>query len=287
MKAWRSRRHNADSYVLFPLTKFAAMPIHSRCTDPPAGEVANEGFPRFGTGLSRRKLVAAAAVSAVLPAFPGFVHAKDGNQPSRLPAVAPPALRFFDPAEVVFVNAAIARLIPADALGPGALEAGVAVFIDHQLAGPFGQAADWYMEGPWSDGTKQQGYQSKRTPAEVYRAAIAAIDTQTRHDTNRDFASLSGSDQDGLLHKLESGDLDLGDVSAKSFFDLLWQNTQEGYFADPIYLGNQGFAGWKLIGYPGPRYNYDGAIEKFGQRYPLPTVGLMGRDPTRQPTGPL
>ncbi len=232
-------------------------------------------------------MVAAGAVSALLPAFPGFVLAKDGNQPSRLPTVAPAALQFFNPAEIVFVNAAIARLIPPDALGPGALEAGVTVFIDHQLAGPFGKATDWYMEGPWADGIKQQGYQSKLTPGEVYRAAIAAIDTHTRHDTNKDFASLAGGDQDDLLHQLESGDLDLDGVSGKSFFTLLWQNTQEGFFADPIYFGNQGFAGWKLIGYPGPRYNYDGAIEKFGQRYPLPTVGLMGRDPSRQPTRPL
>ena len=54
------------------------------------------------------------------------------------------------------------------------------------------------------------------------------------------------------------------------------------YFADPMYEGNRGFAGWKLVGYPGPRYNYDNEIRHYGQPYPLPTVGLLGRDPSRR-----
>ncbi|MEO8630878.1 MAG: gluconate 2-dehydrogenase subunit 3 family protein [Betaproteobacteria bacterium] len=204
--------------------------------------------------------------------------------PAALPMpAAPDRLTFFTPDEVVFVAAAIARLIPSDALGPGAVEAGVTMFIDHQLAGPFGQATDWYMAGPWADGTREQGYQTRRTPAEVYRAAIPAINRHSGTTWNKTFAGLSSGQQDDLLHALEDGELDLGDVSAKTFFTLLWENTQEGFFADPIYLGNRGFAGWKLIGYPGPRYNYDEAIRHYGERYPLPTVGLLGRDPSKRP----
>ena len=33
------------------------------------------------------------------------------------------------------------RLIPLDDIDPGAKDAGVALFIDHQLAGPFGRGA--------------------------------------------------------------------------------------------------------------------------------------------------
>ncbi len=202
--------------------------------------------------------------------------------------VGPGHLTFFDPVESTFIDAAIARLIPADELGPGALGAGVTLFIDHQLAGPFGHATDWYMSGPWSDGTEQQGYQQRRTPAEVYRAAIPAIDAHSQKSSGKSFAALAAGQQDDLLHALEQDKLHLGDaVSGKTFFALLWQNTQEGFFADPIYLGNRNFAGWKLIGYPGPRYNYDGAIRHYGEAFPLPTVGLMGRDPSRQSAGPL
>ena len=210
------------------------------------------------------------------------------DNPARLPSPgASRSFEFFSPGEVSFIDAAVDRLIPSDALGPGAVEAGVTVFIDHQLQGPYGRAADWYMQGPWADGTPQQGYQRRRTPAEVYRAAIVAVDDHSRRSSNKVFAALDGNEQDELLHALEDGTHGLGDVSAETFFTLLWQNTQEGFFADPLYLGNRNFIGWKLIGYPGPRYNYDAAIRHYGERFPLPNVGLMGRDPSRQPTGLL
>jgi len=48
---------------------------------------------------------------------------------------------FFTPGEAAFVEAASERMIPADELGPGAIEAGVPIFIDRQLAGDFGKAA--------------------------------------------------------------------------------------------------------------------------------------------------
>lgn len=238
------------------------------------------------TWLDRRQVLAGAAGSMLLLAtWPQFSRAAAGaaSNPATLPPVpdVPYRLAFFNEAEAAFIDGAIARLIPADALGAGAVEAGVTQFIDRQLAGPFGQATDWYMTGPWADGTTEQGYQRRRTPAEVYRAAIRAIDEHVRKTSGKAFAALPGTVQDDLLHALEDGKLDLGDVSADTFFTLLWQNTQEGYFADPLYLGNRGFTGWKLIGYPGPRYNYDGAIRHFGQPYPEPTVGLLGRDPLK------
>ena len=79
---------------------------------------------------------------------------------------------FFSAAEVAFVDAAVARLIPADELGPGAKEAGVTYFIDQQLFGGWGAMAKMYRQGPHPEGTPQQGYQSPLTPQEIYRAAI-------------------------------------------------------------------------------------------------------------------
>ena len=52
---------------------------------------------------------------------------------------------FFTPTEAAFIEAAVARLIPDDDLGPGALKAGVPTFIDRQLAGDYGRAASWYL----------------------------------------------------------------------------------------------------------------------------------------------
>ena len=194
---------------------------------------------------------------------------------------APGAFPFFTPIEFTWVNAAVARLIPNDQLGPGAKEAGVAAFIDRQLAGPYGRAETWYMRGPWKEGTKQQGYQLRLTPAQLYRTAIADVDAWCSKNNQRPFAEQDAAAQDKLLQGLESGDIELARAPAKEFFQMLLQNTVEGFLADPMYGGNRDFVGWKLIGFPGPRYNYIAEIDQYGKRYGMPTVGLLGRDGAR------
>ncbi len=194
-------------------------------------------------------------------------------------SAASAAPTFLQPSERDFVRAAIARLIPKDDLGPGALEAGVDVFIDAQLAGPFGQAAGQYMKGPFHLGAKEQGYQLPFTPAQIYRLCIPRVDKHCRDQHGAPFAQLNAQQQDQVLHDLQDGKIDLGEIPSTSFFGLLWQNTKEGFFADPIYGGNRDFIGWKLIGYPGPRYNYVNEIERYGQPYKQPYTSLAGRDP--------
>jgi gluconate 2-dehydrogenase gamma chain len=50
-----------------------------------------------------------------------------------------------------------------------------------------------------------------------------------------------------------------------------------GFFADPLYGGNRDMVGWKMIGYPGARYNYLDWVERHNERFPLPPVSLIGR----------
>jgi gluconate 2-dehydrogenase gamma chain len=185
---------------------------------------------------------------------------------------------FFSAAERSFVEAATERLIPDGDDGLGARAANVAVFIDRQLGGAFGQAAAWYMQGPFAKGTPEQGYQLGLTPAQLYRAAIADIDAHCRGKLGQAFAALAASDQDATLHALEKGEIDLPHASAKDFFDMLLKNTQEGFLADPLYGGNRDFTGWRLLGFPGPRYNYVAEITQYGKSYALPPVGLLGRN---------
>jgi gluconate 2-dehydrogenase gamma chain len=185
---------------------------------------------------------------------------------------------FLTDAEKRFVDAAVARLIPNDDLGAGAKEAGVTTFIDRQLAGAYGRADSWYMQGPWQDGVPSQGYQSRLNPAQMYRTAIAAID---RHCTNsysgKSFADLLPDEQDKVLGGLESGDITLDGANAKTFFELFLQNTIEGFFSDPIYGGNRDMVGWTLIGFPGARYDYRDYVSKYGEKFPLPPIGIAGR----------
>lgn len=235
--------------------------------------------------FSRRTLLKSSMLSAIaslLGPVPGVTR-KAFADPLLPRPVVPEGYRYFTSAEVAFIDAAVSRLIPSDDLGPGAREAGVTVFLDRQLAGAYGQARSWYMRGPWRDGTKQQGYQLKLTPAQLYRTAISAADEYCRKQYgNHGFAQLKSEEQDEVLRRLEEGEVKLGAVPGKQFFDLLHKNTIEGFFADPLYGGNRNFIGWKLIGFPGPRYNYYAEIERYGERYRMPTVGLLGRDGTHK-----
>jgi gluconate 2-dehydrogenase gamma chain len=184
---------------------------------------------------------------------------------------------YFTADELAFVNAILDRLIPSDALGPGARAAGVAWFIDQQLAGPYGRAERWYMQGPWREGTPEQGYQLRATPAQLYRQGIQAVDAYCRKNySNRSFAKLAADDQEKLMHAMDEGQLKLSSAPTKEFFKMLQQNAIEGYLADPMYGGNRDFAGWKLIGFPGPRYNYMQEITQYGRRYNRPFIGLNG-----------
>jgi gluconate 2-dehydrogenase gamma chain len=201
------------------------------------------------------------------------------------PSVRSRASVYLSSAEKSFVDAATQRLIPADALGGGADEAGITHFIDLQLAGAYGRAERWYMQGPWPPGTDQQGFQLKYTPAQIYREAIAGVDAHCQQQYGKPFAQLASAQQDEVLHALEGGKVKLAHVPAKTFFALLWQNTQEGFLADPAYGGNRDFTGWKLIGFPGPRYNYVEEIEQFGQPYNQPFVSLVGRNPSAHEPG--
>ena len=153
--------------------------------------------------------------------------------------------------EIRFLEAAVEHLIPTDDLGPGARDAGVVVYIDRQLAGSWGTHGRNYRAGPWMEGTPQQGYQSRFTPQEVYRIAIREIDNHCRTAFGRSFAQLSHDAQLHLLQQLEKDAIALPSLSSKFFFDLLWRNTDEGYFADPLYGGNRDMVGWKLLGFPG------------------------------------
>jgi gluconate 2-dehydrogenase gamma chain len=166
-------------------------------------------------------------------------------------SAVPHAYGYLIEPEVRFLEAAVERLIPTDELGPGAKDAGVVVFIDRQLCSVWGTHGRNYRSGPWLEGTPEQGFQSRLTPQEIYRAAIRETNDHCRKTYDRNFEFLKAEQQDEVLKALEHGKVDLPSLSAKLFFDLLLRNTEEGFFADPMYGGNRDKVGWKLVGFPG------------------------------------
>ena len=83
--------------------------------------------------------------------------------------------------------------------------------------------------------------------------------------------------QDEALTALDGGEVKLPD-SLRDFFDLLLQNTKEGYFSDPRYGGNHGMSAWVHIGFPGARASFlewnDPAMDNVA--YPLGPVSIAG-----------
>lgn len=239
---------------------------------------SRRGFLTRGAALG----AATAAVGPVIPAGARTIHGGVPWEPGEASAPTVPSqpgpYSYFTPAEAAFIKSAVARLIPADELGAGARELGCPVFIDRQLVGPYGRAERWYMRGPWSQGTDTQGYQSRMTPAQLYRAAIKEIDAHCKSTFDkRTFAQLGVDDQDKVLAGLEGGQIKLTGIDAATFFKQLLLNTREGFFSDPLYGGNKDMAGWKMIGFPGARYDYRDHVAKHGERFALPPVSLKGR----------
>lgn len=172
--------------------------------------------------------------------------------------------RFFTPQEAATLVALVDTLIPKDDTGPGGIEAGVPIFIDRELAGAYGRGARMYLDGPFRQGTPQQGYQLPLTLAELYRVGLADLNVwcvKTRG--GKTFDQLSSADRTAALKVIEAGQAEFAQVPARTFFSLLLQNTMEGYFADPIYGGNRNSAVWKMIGFPGAIGMYGDVIEEY------------------------
>lgn len=235
-----------------------------------------------GRNISRRRFLSHTLVSATALMAPAAFARTISEEFPWLPGQTniPPAypdLRFFTEAERACIDAITSRLIPTDETGPGAREAGVTDFIDSQLAGFYGRGERWYMQGPFGEGLDTQGYQSEHAPAQLYRTAIESLDAHCEGTLGAPFAELTAEQQDETLQRIEDGDLELDGVSASAFFELVKENAIEGFFCDPIYGGNRDMVGWKLVGFPGARYDYRDFLDHNGAKITLEPVGLKGR----------
>lgn len=166
---------------------------------------------------SRRDMLRRTAVLGAVVAVPGRVWAQAAAEP-------PPNLTA---AETLTLEAFVARLIPSDANGPGALEAGAARYIDRALGDAFAS-----LRG-------------------VYAAGLAALNAYALQTAGRPFAKLAPEQQDSVLLDLEHNRATGFASGAAAFFELVLEHTLEGTFGDPHYGGNQNFIGWNLVGYPG------------------------------------
>ncbi|TCS36275.1 gluconate 2-dehydrogenase gamma chain [Paucimonas lemoignei] len=212
--------------------------------------------------ISRRSFFKMAGGAAAALTVPGA----NAAAPAKAASAAAPFL-FLKGDDARFIEAAVERLIPADEVGPGALDAGVPTYIDRQLAGAWGAGERLYRSGPWAQGAPTQGYQLPFTPAELFSHALRGIQADLKNRGSKPFHQLSAADQDAYLKSLEGGNVDLDGVPSKVFFQSLLELTIEGFFSDPIYGGNKDMVAWKMIGFPGAYANYYHLVDQHGIQF--------------------
>jgi gluconate 2-dehydrogenase gamma chain len=193
---------------------------------------------------------------------------------------------FFSKAEARTVEAFAMRLIPGDEHDPGAREACVVTYIDHKLARFATFATPTYFHAPFAKPTAAHpgpqagatetilvhdknlplyGFQSNLTPQAAYRKGIVELDDHSRSKYGKPFADLADEAQDEIVGALEKDAVaSFTAPGGKDFFTMVQEDVVEGMFADPLYGGNRGYAGWKLVGYPGAQRAYTPAELQHG-----------------------
>ncbi|MBV8618178.1 MAG: gluconate 2-dehydrogenase subunit 3 family protein [Curvibacter sp.] len=215
---------------------------------PHGSEPPRRGFfKQLAVASSALPLMGGAASGVAMPAQAAATPEAAATLPDPLPGY-----QSFSPDEAAFVEALVDTLCPADAYTPSGVDCGLAVYIDRQLAGSFGQGDRRYRQGPFQPGKPQFGWQFPLSPEQFFKAGVAAANAELRRRGKSTLDELPTPEADAFLHELAEGrvkteELDLG----VWFNELVYPLFNEACFSDPIYGGNNGKVFWKLIGYPG------------------------------------
>jgi gluconate 2-dehydrogenase gamma chain len=174
------------------------------------------------------------------------------------------------PDEAAFIEALVNVMCPADELSPSGVDCGLAIYIDRQLAGPYGKGDGRYQRGPYRHGKPQLGLQLPLTPEQFCKAGIAAVDAACVRDRGAPFAALKLAEADAMLVDIAEGRITDERLSLDSWFnDIVYPLFVEACFADPMYGGNRGAVFWKMIGYPGLPANHAIDMVRYrGKPYP-------------------
>ena len=217
-------------------------------------------------GFGRRDFLKGAVAGSVATTTTLVPDAQAQPAPAAAGAAAPatPGYAFLNLDEAAFVEALVDHMVPADDLTPKGTDIGINVYIDRALAGAWGKGDRLYMQGPWKPGVPSQGYQLPLTPAQLYRAGIAAVNAHCRKTYGKTFDRLSEQQREEVLAGLASAKITFeGGLPVRVFWSTVYQSVMEGMFSDPIHGGNRNKAGWKLIGFPGAIAVHRENVEKY------------------------
>jgi gluconate 2-dehydrogenase gamma chain len=224
----------------------------------------DEGRRAFlvGTAIGAGAAASAALVPEALAktsGHDGTMHTLAAHDAAKhdatMPAIAGGHGAFFNDDDARTIAAFTERLMPGAPGKPGATDAGVLNYIDLALAGPYADEQDFYRRG------------------------ITQLDAHCVAAYGKSFRRLSTAQRDEVIAALEHGQTTTFTwPTAQAFFNTVHKHTMEGMFADPIYGGNKGFAGWILVGFPGAQMQFtteDMLSKEAFTREPI--VGLQSR----------
>ncbi|MGE0406127.1 MAG: gluconate 2-dehydrogenase subunit 3 family protein [Candidatus Korobacteraceae bacterium] len=173
-------------------------------------------MPETSQGVTRRSFLAGSVAGVWLAANWPQILAAQTHAHRAAATGRPTKLEFLSPEQSREVEAMAAQIIPADDT-PGAREAKVVYFIDRALT------------------------TFARDNQDVYTKGLGELQSKTREmfPGTSAFSALSSQQQIQLLTAIEK----------TQFFAQVRLHTILGFFADPVYGGNQEKVGWKLIGF--------------------------------------
>jgi hypothetical protein len=229
------------------------------------------GYTRRELLAGTARLGAAGVVAAALP----------------LPALVPhaaPAEPLFSTAQRRTLDAALARMIPADRPGDwSAADLGAGNYIEAILSG----SSEIYAGGPTREHfdefqtlsrAKEIGWEAEiRRLRGVYTEGLAELDRRA----GGSFADAPAEIQDLVLTVL--------DLEGAPFFAALYAHTMEGVYSHPVYGGNAGYKSWEDLCYQGdvhgvrfPQTGSPGAWNVYGGYAPEEMIA-PGRCPGQGP----
>lgn len=236
--------------------------------------------------LPAARAVAQDATPSSMPGMSMSATPSAGEGDYGVPGESNAPVSFFSMLEAQTVEALTARILPGTPDDPGAREAGVVYYIDRALGGAnLGYDLKTYSQGPFlvtdvsggsvestsqnniyeyvyvqGESVPRYGYQSVITPQDLYRRGVLAVNAYAMATYKKNVPDLTEAQQDEVVTALQNGKATGFDTpSPTDFFNQLRNDTIEGMFSDPMYGGNRGLVGWKLVGFPGAQRFYTGA----------------------------
>ncbi len=191
------------------------------------------------------------------------------------------ALTYFNDFQARTVEAIAERIIPGDKVHGGAAQAGVVFISTGQSAG-------------FSTGLQR-----------VYRLGLRELERFCERQFSSQFVELTEQQQNQVIqwflgdevgggNKLDRTQSPFREMAENegtaegielallhSMFAVIREHTVEGYFCDPIYGGNRGAVGWRLVGFPGVQWGYTAQQMKPGfdaRQIPIKTLADLRRE---------